>query len=148
MIELPGQFQRWRELHNLTQSQAAERLGVSKRSIATYESTGPIPKTVALACEAITNEAQEVFEKLLKTQHPKLGENVLVLPFTIHRAAPYAEVVGINLTPEVQEWAHENDITTRFSMRTVITPEMRRREIAVVTFDSTEQAVYFKLRWC
>ncbi|MBL0403763.1 helix-turn-helix transcriptional regulator [Microvirga aerilata] len=150
MIETPAQFQKWRKLHDLTQSQAAELLGLSRRSIATYESTGPVPRTVALACEAITNEPQNsgFYVRLVEEQYPKLGPNLIVLPFVLRRASTYEQVIQIRLLDEVEEWLQENTPSAQFSLRTVITPEMRRREVAVFAFESIPHAVLFKLRWC
>lgn len=57
----PEQFKAWRLGLGLTQSEAAEALGLSKASIANYEAGRrredgrpvEIPKTVALACAAV-----------------------------------------------------------------------------------------------
>jgi transcriptional regulator with XRE-family HTH domain len=150
MIELPEQFRKWRELHGFTQGEAAERLGVSRRSVVVYESTGPIPKYVALACEALTDETQAAgyFERLVKEQHPRLGEHILVMPFLVRRTSTYEELIEIGFMPEVKDWVQDNTPSARFSLQTIITPEMRRLEIAVVSFENAKEAVYFKLRWC
>lgn len=146
----PDEFHNWRKSLNLTQAEAAERLGVSKRSVFTYEGAGPVPKTVALACTAITNEMRnpDFFEHLVKQQHPKLGDFVLALPFVVERESTYGEVFEVGFTNEVQDWVRENTPSAQFSMRTVITPDQRRREVAVVVFDNAKEAVLFKLRWC
>src|SRR3954452_12137548 len=133
---LPEQFYEWRTSLGFTQADAAGHLGVSKRSVFNYESTGPIPQTVALACMAISSRMQtrDFFEKLVKEQHPKLGEFVLALPFVVERERTYEEVFEIGFTAEVREWVRENTPNAHFSMRTVITPDQQRREVAVVTF--------------
>src|SRR4026208_1203343 len=127
MIELPEQFRRWRELHDFTQAEAADRLGVSTRSGGVYESTGPVPRYVALACEAITDASQATgfFERLVKEQHPRLGEHILVMPFLVRRTSTYEELIEIGFTPEVKDWVQDNTPSARFLLQTVITPEMR-----------------------
>jgi Protein of unknown function (DUF2442)/Helix-turn-helix len=48
----PARFRAWMEKHKLTQEQAAQALGLSRRMIAYYLSgEKPIPKTVMLATE-------------------------------------------------------------------------------------------------
>jgi transcriptional regulator with XRE-family HTH domain len=146
----PEQFHEWRKSLGLTQAEAAERLGVSKRSVFSYESAGPVPKSIGLACVAISDQDQrgESYEKLVKEQHPKLGDNLLVLPFVIEREATYGGVVDVALSDEVREWVQENTPSAQFSRRTVITPDRRRREVAVVVFENLTEVAYFKLRWC
>ncbi|HJU17947.1 MAG TPA: helix-turn-helix transcriptional regulator [Stellaceae bacterium] len=52
---LPPDFRAWRERMGWTQEQAAAALDLSRRSIIGYEQgTQPIPRTVALACWALT----------------------------------------------------------------------------------------------
>lgn len=145
----PEDFLEWRKSLSLTQSEAAARLGVSKRSIATYEGSGPVPKTVALACVAVTNEAQtgRFLEKLVRQQHPELGEYTLVLPFVVERESTYADLIEVGFSAEAQEWVQENTPSAAFAMKTVITPDMRRRQVALVTFKDLKEATYFKLRW-
>jgi DNA-binding XRE family transcriptional regulator len=145
----PEQFLEWRKSLGFTQAEAALRLGVSKRSIFTYEGAGPVPRTVALACAAITDEVQapEFFERLVKEQHPKAGENLLVFPFVVEQGSAYRGVVEVGPSAEVREWMQDNTPSAQFSMRTVITPDMRRRDVAVVTFDNATEATLFKLRW-
>jgi transcriptional regulator with XRE-family HTH domain len=145
----PEEFHEWRKALGLTQAEAAQRLGVSKRSIFTYEGTGPVPKTVALACAAIASDVRisRFLARLVKEQHPKLGENVLVLPFVIERESVYANVIEVAWSEEVKEWAEENTPSAQFSFRTVITPDMRRRQVAVVVFENDREPLFFKLRW-
>jgi transcriptional regulator with XRE-family HTH domain len=56
----PDQFKSWRKAMGLKQKEAAERLGLKKRVIQYYERGTrdgkpiDIPKTVALACYALT----------------------------------------------------------------------------------------------
>lgn len=57
----PDDFRAWRAGLNLTQKQAAERLGISTSQLTNYEAgvnrgsgrRAPIPRTVALACAAV-----------------------------------------------------------------------------------------------
>ncbi|MET4636133.1 helix-turn-helix domain-containing protein [Kaistia defluvii] len=57
----PEQFKSWRDEMGMTQSQAADALGVARGTILNYESGSrrddgrpvAIPKTVALACAAL-----------------------------------------------------------------------------------------------
>ena len=57
----PGQFKAWRKALGLKQKEAADRLGLKKRVIQYYEKgrrdgkTIAIPKTVELACYALSN---------------------------------------------------------------------------------------------
>ncbi|HJU20759.1 MAG TPA: helix-turn-helix transcriptional regulator [Stellaceae bacterium] len=52
---LPADFRAWRERMGWTQEQAAAALDLSRRSIIGYEQgSQPIPRTVALACWALT----------------------------------------------------------------------------------------------
>ena len=54
----PADFRAWRKRLGLSQSGAAEALGISPRMVWSYENgEHPLPKTVALACEAV--EARE-----------------------------------------------------------------------------------------
>ncbi|MCC6981927.1 MAG: helix-turn-helix transcriptional regulator, partial [Bauldia sp.] len=56
----PDQFKSWRKAMGLKQKEAAERLGLKKRVIQYYERGTrdgkpiEVPKTVALACYALT----------------------------------------------------------------------------------------------
>jgi transcriptional regulator with XRE-family HTH domain len=61
----PAQFKAWRKSLGLKQKEAAEKLGLKKRMIQYYE-TGSrsgkkvvIPKTVELACYALTAGVEE-----------------------------------------------------------------------------------------
>lgn len=50
----PGQLRDWRRRIGLTQRDAADRLGVSRRQYQAYEAGTPIPWTVVLATRAIS----------------------------------------------------------------------------------------------
>jgi transcriptional regulator with XRE-family HTH domain len=53
-------FFAWRKWMGWSQAQAAQHLGVSKRTVQLYESGGqPVPKTIELACEALTRGVRE-----------------------------------------------------------------------------------------
>jgi transcriptional regulator with XRE-family HTH domain len=152
--ETPEEFRLWREKLKLSLDEAADTLGLSRRTMYNYERSGPIPKTVALACVAVAESSQrrtenmEFFIELVKEQYPKLGEHVLVLPFIVERERTYSELIKIGLSEEAEEWIEQNTRTARFSMRTVVTADNRRRDVAVITFASSTECVYFKLRWC
>lgn len=48
------EFKTWRKGQNLTQQEAADALGVTKRSVQLWEADErPISRTVALACAAV-----------------------------------------------------------------------------------------------
>jgi transcriptional regulator with XRE-family HTH domain len=50
----PDHFKHWRSTLGLTQSQAAEALGISPRMLRNYEAgSHPIPLAIGLACAAI-----------------------------------------------------------------------------------------------
>lgn len=63
----PQQFAAWMQKHRLTQEAAAAILGYSRRQIAYFVSTGPIPRVVALACKGYTQE--EMMKNLEHTLH-------------------------------------------------------------------------------
>lgn len=47
-------FKAWRKRVGKTQQQAADAIGITKRSVQLYEADDqPVPRTVALACAAI-----------------------------------------------------------------------------------------------
>ncbi|PWC81263.1 hypothetical protein TSH64_01070 [Azospirillum sp. TSH64] len=47
-------FLAWRKAQGMTQGDAGDRLGVTRRTVQLYEAgEQPIPRTVALACRAI-----------------------------------------------------------------------------------------------
>ncbi|WP_432419890.1 helix-turn-helix domain-containing protein [Methylobacterium mesophilicum] len=70
----PVELTAWRRRHDFTQEEAGNMLGVSKRSISNYETIGPVPKAIALACEAISiSEGTVNYEQLIREQHPKLA---------------------------------------------------------------------------
>lgn len=145
----PEQFHEWRKSLHLTQAEAAQRLGVSKRSIFTYEGSGPVPQVVALACEAISRTLHKVdLERVVREQHPKLGEFVLVIPFIIERESYYANAVVVTLSEEVRDWVKENTPSAVLSMKTIITPDMKRQHVPVIAFDSSEETIFFRIRWC
>lgn len=51
----PGFCRRWRDRMEWTQDEAAEHLGLSRRTLAYYESgKQPIPRSIILACAALT----------------------------------------------------------------------------------------------
>lgn len=57
----PAEFKEWRARLGFTQEEAANELGVSRRTVESYESAPrpdkppiQIPQTIALACEAVT----------------------------------------------------------------------------------------------
>ena len=60
------EFKRWRKAHGLSQTKAARKLGLKIRTIQYYEKgkrkdkTVDIPKTVALACFAISCGVEDV----------------------------------------------------------------------------------------
>lgn len=50
----PRQLKLWRKRHNLSQNQAADKLGCSRRSIQKWEAgETQIPKSIELAMEAV-----------------------------------------------------------------------------------------------
>lgn len=52
----PDAFKRWRKSQRLSQQKAGKALGVSRRTVANWESdklSGGIPKAVELACAAL-----------------------------------------------------------------------------------------------
>ncbi len=50
----PDAFSAWRKSKGLTQTIAAERLGISLRTVAAYEAgESAVPKTVVLACRGL-----------------------------------------------------------------------------------------------
>lgn len=145
----PEQFHEWRKSLHLTQAEAAQRLGVSKRSIFTYEGSGPVPQVVALACEAISRTLNKVnLELVVREQHPKLGEFVLIIPFVIERESSFADTLVVTLSEEARDWVKENTPSAVLSIKTVITTDMKRQHVPVIAFDSSEEAVFFRIRWC
>ncbi len=50
----PDEFKAWRKALSLTQQQAGEAIGITKRSVQLYEAGDqPVTRTVALACAAL-----------------------------------------------------------------------------------------------
>ncbi|NUB29744.1 helix-turn-helix domain-containing protein [Azospirillum brasilense] len=48
------EFKTWRKGLDLTQQEAADAIGITKRSVQLYEAgTQPVSRTIALACAAI-----------------------------------------------------------------------------------------------
>lgn len=145
----PEQFRTWREQHDLTQAQAAERLGVSKRSIFAYENAGPVPKSIELACRQIATELETLdATRLVREQYPRLGSNFLVMPYQIERTSSYAHVLETSLTSDVKDWLLEYAPGADLTLKTVITPTKKRIQVPVISFESEADAFYFKLRWC
>jgi transcriptional regulator with XRE-family HTH domain len=153
----PDQFRAWRKTHGFTQGEAADALGLGKRTVATYENEGPIPKHVALACAALTlhfkegaGRPEQPFDvtALLKEQNPDLGigETALVLPFEVKQGDFYKGVVEVGFSEEVREWLEFNKSSAKLSIETVTTPN-GERAVAIVSFGSVTDAVHFKLRW-
>lgn len=134
----------------MTQADAAQRLGVSKRSVATYEGSGSVPMTVALACAAISLEMNSTafFEQALREQYPSEDTVRIVLPFAVYRGALYENFVRMDLSREVAIWADVNTPSAKLVMRTIITPDFQRVEVGTVEFESATEAAIFKLRWC
>ncbi|CAO3447879.1 hypothetical protein [Azospirillum argentinense] len=51
----PDDFKQWRASLKLTQQEAADAIGITKRSVQLYEAgTQPVSRTIALACAAIS----------------------------------------------------------------------------------------------
>ncbi len=147
----PKEFQNWRARLRITQAEAALRLGSAKRSIATWESSGPIPRTVELACKALSIEAEADFrllEQIFREQHPDIGDHVVVLPIAVQRGGTYQKLVDFKFAPEVDEWVRAHAKSAQLLVHTIVTPAMNRREIAAVSFNDANEAFHFKIRWC
>ncbi|WP_205772381.1 helix-turn-helix domain-containing protein [Microvirga calopogonii] len=158
----PEQFRSWRKSHGLTQGEAANALGLGKRTVATYEGDGIIPKHVALACAALSHfkgsgtQAHTVdVEGLVKQQHPELGigETAIILPIEIGRGRTYAELfslpedlLALCLSDEARHWMEDHAPSAKFSLVRIET-SAGEREVAVVSFSNLAEAVHFKLRW-
>ncbi|MCA1437997.1 hypothetical protein I6F33_34340 [Bradyrhizobium sp. BRP20] len=72
-IITPKEFATFLARNNLTQEAAAAHLGRSRRQIATYATTGPIPRIVAWACYGFDayRRAKSMAEKVEKDEHAK-----------------------------------------------------------------------------
>ncbi|MCA1536140.1 hypothetical protein I6F21_26780 [Bradyrhizobium sp. NBAIM03] len=72
-IITPKEFATFLARNNLTQEAAAAHLGRSRRQIATYATTGPIPRIVAWACYGFDayRRAKAMAEKVEKDEHAK-----------------------------------------------------------------------------
>lgn len=158
----PDQFREWRKSLNLTQGEAAGKLGLGKRTVAAYETTGGIPKHVALACTALTlfsrqDPIREEEKKeqpidmtaFVKEQHPHLGvgDTALLLDAEMKRGRTYSEVnFRLEFGSEVEEWVSAHTPSAKLSLQRVRIPT-GEREVPVVTFSKVVEAVYFKMRW-
>ena len=55
-----SQFRAWMERQSLTLDQAAESLGIARRTIARYRAgTWPVPRVVELACAQVATQAHK-----------------------------------------------------------------------------------------
>jgi transcriptional regulator with XRE-family HTH domain len=170
----PDEFRKWRKSLNITQAQAGEVLGIGRRTVATYESDGPIPKHIALACAALAANRDIVLKALvvkshirsivkplriprkqqsldvtalLKEQHPELwdGQTAIALPFKVQRDRTL-DWVDITFSAEAQEWMEVHTPSAKLSLQPMYTPN-GSWEVAVVTFTSVRHATQFKSRW-
>jgi transcriptional regulator with XRE-family HTH domain len=171
----PEEFRKWRKSLGFTQAEAAKALGVGKRTVTAYESDGPVPTQITLACKALA--LQDAFQKLsharraaeilaageksfelemlVKEQHPelKIGDTALMLPFEIKRGKTYTSLFEPSpdlleqcLSNEARDWLSEQANPVIFSLKRIETPS-GDREIGVAIFASLVDAVHFKFRW-
>jgi DNA-binding XRE family transcriptional regulator len=67
-------LKKWCLLLDITQDEAGEMLGRSRRSLQMYEKNGPLPLPVALACRAISSRWRDYGER--STHEPQLARQV------------------------------------------------------------------------
>lgn len=144
----PSELTAWRKRHGFTQEEAGDKLGVSKRSISGYETVGPVPKSIALACSAISNEEQKLnFTELVREHYPKLDGFFVVIPFIIEKGNTFQDVVRASFNPEVSAWLHQNEISAQLTFKIVITPSHKKLHVPIVVFDQSEYVSAFKMMW-
>lgn len=144
----PAEFADWRKQHGFTQDEAGKQLGVSKRSIFSYETTGPVPKTVALACRAVSSQEKKPnYTQLIKEQYPAIKGFFIVIPIIAEKENAYADVIQMVLNREVREWLRLNDINCRMELKIIITPSKKRMQVPIMVFEDETHAAVFKLRW-
>ena len=149
----PQQFSEWRSWLDLTQAQVASRLSINKRTVSVYETKGPIPQTVALACMAITDLSEPLdYRPLVKAQHPKLSTPFLVI-HEIKRQSRFRTVYRLQengepeLSPDLTNWMVEQEWSIRTAVVTLELPDTRRRDVAVMLFEDEVAQDAFVWRW-
>lgn len=150
----PQQFSEWRSWLGLTQAQVADWLQINKRTVSIYESKGPIPQAVSLACMAITDLSERPnYASLVEAQHPKIRPPFLVMPYEVKRPSGYRGVYCVKetgepeLSAELLQWLDEQDWKIRTSVVTLELPDTRRRDVAVVVFEDEIARDAFIWRW-
>lgn len=149
----PQHFSEWRSWLGLTQAQVAMMLSVNKRTISVYETKGPIPRTVSLACAAITDQSDPLdYAALLTIQHPKITQPCLVLD-EVRRLRRYRGVYRLQetgepeLNPEFVRWLDEQGWKVRTTVVTLELPDTRRRDVSVIVFEDDVARDAFMWRW-
>lgn len=144
----PAELATWRKQHGFTQEEAGNRLGVSKRSISAYESVGPVPKAIALACSAISNEETKLdYLQLVREQYPKLGGVIIVIPFIAEKGNGFQDAVQMSFSPEISNWLQLQEFPAQMVFTVVITPSRKKLVIPIVVFEDELHAVLFKTAW-
>ena len=162
------QLLEWREFHEFTHTEAALRLGVSRRSYVLYETTGPVPKTVSLACEAVTNSVSDahMYGRLLERDFPGKYQPVRAIstaPRTgdfYHVLAVYQPIehnsiltrvfynsVGFGVLAQTTEWIERNKSSAKIKKVSVMNPANRIVDLIVLTFETRDDARAFEHRW-
>lgn len=149
----PEELRTWRKMHCWTQAQAAEMLGISARSMTTYETTGPVPKVVALACTAVSRYSEGALmtrepniKKLVPEQHNDLGENYIVMPQYFLHGAPFGWAVRMQLSSGARKLVKTME-ETRFSVKSVVDIDKRRYAVPVMIFGSNREMTRFYTAW-
>jgi DNA-binding XRE family transcriptional regulator len=151
----------WRKTLGMTQALAADALGISRSTLAAYESEElqkrqerpvGVPPLVELACNLILRSAQgEALLRLVRAQHADLAEHVSFLGDRVERLHAGPRVLAPPaLRPEIQQWMEDNCPSARFSMRRLILGFGAHRaayEIPVIEFDDSTHQFLFTLKW-
>lgn len=149
----PQHFSAWRSWLDLTQAQVASLLSINKRTVSVYETKGPIPRTVALACMAITDQSEPLdYRPLVEAQHPKISTPFLVIS-DVKRPSRYRGVYQLQengqpaLNPDFTNWVVEQGWNIRTTVVTLELPDTRRRDVAVMLFEDEVAQDAFVWRW-
>lgn len=150
----PQNFSEWRSWLGMTQVQVAERLHVNKRTVSVYESKGPIPYHIALACMAVTDQFDELdYRSLVERQHPKVGPYFIVLQDDMRRPSRYRGVRRAHengesfFSADLSRWLNEREYSIDYRIVTVYLPDTRRRDVAVIEFDDKVAWDSFMWTW-
>jgi DNA-binding XRE family transcriptional regulator len=137
-----GEFRRWRKAWKLTQAQAADALGITRETVGNWEKgvrredgrPAPIPYSVELACEALTQR----FARELGIQ---------ALGLDPHKTLSAGNLVEPTLKEPYKTWIEENvPAGATVEVRTVEAGPFQAT-VPVITFTEPNDAFYFTVRW-